>query len=101
VIAGAAEVTVPDRAFLLAMGWALGTVHVENDVARWLAIVDPVDPDTNTSARVSKLASLASHSVSKRPIWLLEAAKQSSRSRPMIARIAGSRASRSALLTSS
>jgi hypothetical protein len=46
VIAGAAEMAVPDRPFLLAMGRAFGAVHVENDAARRLAIVDPVDPDT-------------------------------------------------------
>jgi hypothetical protein len=44
------------------------------------------------------LASVASYSVSKRPIWLLEAAERSRSSRPTMARIAGSRASRSASL---
>ena len=44
VVAGAAEVAVPDRAFLLAVGRALGTVHVEDDRAGRLAFVHPVDP---------------------------------------------------------
>ena len=35
---------VPDRAFLLTMGRALGTVHVEDDRAGRLVIMDPVDP---------------------------------------------------------
>jgi hypothetical protein len=45
MVTGAAEMTVPDRAFLLAMGRALGTVHVEDDRAGRLASVHPVDPD--------------------------------------------------------
>jgi hypothetical protein len=44
VIAGAAEVAVPDRAFLLAVGRALRAVHVEDDRAGQLAFVDAVDP---------------------------------------------------------
>jgi hypothetical protein len=71
VITGAAEVAVPGRTFLLAVGPALGAVHVEDDAARRLAVMDAVQaPDR--SARVSRLASLANHSVSKRSIWLLE-----------------------------
>ena len=46
VVAGAAEVTVPDRALLFAVGRALGTVHVEDDVAGRLAIMDLVEPGT-------------------------------------------------------
>ena len=56
-------------------------------------------PDRSVSA--ARFASVASHSVSKRPIWLVEAAGRSMPSRPTMARIAGSRASRSASLTSS
>ncbi len=44
VIAGAAEVAVVGRAFLLAMGRADGAVHVEHDQLRRLAVVNPVDP---------------------------------------------------------
>ena len=56
-------------------------------------------PDSSVSA--ARFASLASHSVSNRPIWLVEAAGRSMPSRPTMARITGSRASRSASLTSS
>ena len=55
-------------------------------------------PDRSVSA--ARLASVASHSVSNRPISLVEAAGRSSPSRPTMARMAGSRASRSASLTS-
>ena len=44
VVAGAAEVAVPGRALLLAMGRALGAVHVEDDAVRRPALVHPVDP---------------------------------------------------------
>src|SRR5687768_10268004 len=50
------------------------------------------------SVRASRLASIANHSVSKRPIWLLDAAARSRPSRPTNARIEGSPASRSASL---
>jgi hypothetical protein len=46
VVTGAAEVAIPDRAFLLAVGRALGTAHVEDDRAGRLAFMDPVDPGT-------------------------------------------------------
>ena len=46
VITGAAEVAIPDRAFLLAVGRALGTVHVEDDRARGPLLMHPVDPGT-------------------------------------------------------
>jgi hypothetical protein len=61
----------------------------------------PIDPDARQIGKASRLASVANHAVSKRPIWLLDAAAPSSPSRPTIARMAGSRASRSASLTSS
>ena len=44
VIARAAEVAVPGRALLLAMGRALGAVHVENDAFGRLPCMHPVDP---------------------------------------------------------
>ena len=44
--------------------------------------------------RLRAITSLASHSVSKRPIWLAEVAGRSILSRPTMARIAGSQASR-------
>jgi hypothetical protein len=92
VVTGAAEVAVPGRALLIAVGRALGAVHVEDDARGRGAPVYLVDPGTRQIYQRRGLASLASHSVSKRPIWLLDAAKRSSPSRPTIARIAGSRA---------
>ena len=44
VVTGTAEVAVPGRALLLAMGRALGAVHVEDDAVWRLARVHPVDP---------------------------------------------------------
>jgi len=44
VIAGAAEVAVVGRAFLVALGRADAGVHVENHIRRRLAVVNPVDP---------------------------------------------------------
>ena len=49
----------------------------------------------------ARLSSLASHSVSKRPIWLVEAASRLMALPPTIQRIVGSRPSRSASLMSS
>src|ERR1039458_7117415 len=46
------------------------------------------------SARAARLISLASHPVSKRPIWLVEAARRSNPPRSTTARIAGSCARR-------
>ena len=45
VIAGAGEMAVAGRALLLAMGRADRAVHVENDPLRWVAVMNPVDPD--------------------------------------------------------
>ena len=56
---------------------------------------------SDRSASAATFASLGSRSVSKRPIWLVEAGGRSMPSPPTMARIAGSRASRSASLTSS
>jgi hypothetical protein len=46
MVARASEVTIVGRAFLIAMGRALGAVHVEDDVAGRLAVMDLVDPGT-------------------------------------------------------
>jgi hypothetical protein len=53
------------------------------------------------SASAARSASVASHSVSNRTIWLVEAAGRSMPSRPTIARIAGSSAKCPASFTSS
>jgi hypothetical protein len=44
MVAAAAEMAVPGRALLLAMGRALGAVHAEDDAVRRTAPVHPVDP---------------------------------------------------------
>ena len=44
MVAGTAEVAIVGRAFLLAVGRALGAVHVEDDGAGRLAFVDAADP---------------------------------------------------------
>ena len=44
VIAVAVEMPVPGSAFLIAMGWADGAVHVQHDILQAIAIVEPVDP---------------------------------------------------------
>jgi hypothetical protein len=45
VIAGAAEVAVVGCAFLIAVGRAHGTVHVEHDLLRRVAVMNAVYPD--------------------------------------------------------
>ena len=46
VTAGAAEMAVIGRAFLIAMGRADGAVHVEHDHSRQLPRMNPIDPNT-------------------------------------------------------
>ena len=44
VIAGAAEMAVIGRTFLITMGRADGAVHVEHHAPRRIVVVNPVDP---------------------------------------------------------
>ncbi len=44
VIAHAAEMTVPGRSFLCAVGGNDGTVPVQCDPLGWGAVINPVDP---------------------------------------------------------
>ena len=44
MVAGAVEMPVPGSAFLIAMGGADGTVHVQHDILEPVAIMKPVDP---------------------------------------------------------
>ena len=46
VIAGAAEMAVIGRTFLITMGRADGAVHVEHDHSRQLPRMNPIDPNT-------------------------------------------------------
>ena len=66
--------------FLLAVGRALALIHVEHDHLRRSPLVHGVDPPAGQSANAARFSGRASHSVSKRPIWLAEAAD------PLIAR---------------
>ena len=75
MIASAAEVAIVGRAFLLAMGRALRAIHVEHNYLRRLVLMDALDlqaPDKSLNA--ARLSSLTNHCVSKRAIWLVEAA---------------------------
>ena len=44
MVAGAAEVAVVGRSFLVAMGRADAAVHVENDLRRRVPVMNPVNP---------------------------------------------------------
>ena len=44
MVAGAAEVAVVRRPLLFAMGWADAGIHVENDLRRWVPVMNLVDP---------------------------------------------------------
>jgi hypothetical protein len=95
VIAGAGEMAVVGAAFLVAVGRALARIRVEH---YWctLSIHWP-----GRSARATRFSGRLSHFVSKRPIWLAEAAEPAIAWWPTTQRIAGSRHSRSASFTSS
>jgi hypothetical protein len=82
MVAGAAEVAVVGRALLVAIGRADARIQVENHLLRRAAVVNPVDPKPVQSA--------ARNSVSKRPIWLVDAACLVTAPPPTIHRMAGS-----------
>src|SRR5216683_2865185 len=63
---------------------------------RWCTV--PIQ-SPGRSARVARFSGRASHSVSKRPIWLAEAARPIGAPPPTTQRIAGSRHNRSASFT--
>jgi hypothetical protein len=44
VVTLAAKVTVPGRAFLIAVGGAGGAIHVQRDPLRWLRVVHGINP---------------------------------------------------------
>jgi hypothetical protein len=44
VLAGAVEVPVPGRPFLIAVGRADGAIHVQHDILQPVAIMEAVDP---------------------------------------------------------
>jgi hypothetical protein len=101
VIAGAAEMAVVGAAFLLAVGRAFARIHVQHDNPRPTPLVHRLDPLAWQIGEAARFSGRASHSVSKRPIWLAEAPRPIGALPPTTQRIAGSRHSRSASFTSS
>ena len=99
MVAGAAEVAVVGRALLIAMGLALGTVHVEDEPSGGFRPCTRSIEAPDRSISTARLAPVVSLSVSKRATWLVEAAVRSIISRPTTALMAGSRGSRSASLS--
>ena len=87
--------------FLLAVGRALAGIHVEHDDPERLPLLHLVDPLTGRSTSATRFSGRLSHLVSKRPIWLAEAAELVIAWSPTTQRIAGSRHSPSASFTSS
>jgi hypothetical protein len=65
VVAVTAEVSVPRRALLSSVGWALGTIHVENDAVGTFAGVDPVDPSAGESREAREV------DVARQPLGLV------------------------------
>ena len=76
MVAGTAEVTIVRSSLLFAMGRADAAVHVENDHLRRMAVMNLVVHTPFMSTKASTFSSVANSSVSKRPIWLVEAACQ-------------------------
>jgi hypothetical protein len=71
---------VVGAAFLLAVSRAFARIHVEYDNPRRSSLVHLVDPVAGQIGKRGEVLGRLSHFVSKRPIWLAEAAK------PIIAR---------------
>ena len=92
------EMTIIGAAFLLAIGRALTRIHVKNDHPLRSPPVHLADPLTG---KIGERGKVLGHFVSKRPIWLAEAAAPVTARSPTTQRIAGSRHSRSASFTSS
>ncbi len=92
VIAGAREVPIgciTRRTLLCAVRLAGRCCPCRARSSAWrTARMHPVDPGTGQIGQAARLTSLASHVVSKRPIWLVDAARRSSPVRSTTARIA-------------
>ncbi len=56
MIAGASEVTVVGRSFLVTMGRADAAVQVENDLLRWATVMNAVDPLAGKIAKRGEVA---------------------------------------------
>ena len=74
LVAGAGVMPVPDAHLLLAMGRAHARIYVEHDASRRAATVHKVDPLAGQII-AERFSGAASHCVSKRLIWLGEAAQ--------------------------
>ena len=92
---------VPDAHLLFAVGRADARIHVEHDASGRTAGMNLSIHWPERSASADRFFSAVSHRVSKRPIWLADAAHPKAAFPPTIQRIAGSWRSRSASLTSS
>ena len=88
MVTGAAEMAVVGGSFLSAMGRADAAVHVEDDRLRRSCTRSIQTPDRAVNA--ARLSSVARHSVSNLPIWLVEAAIRSRPLRSTMARMTGS-----------
>ena len=97
----AGKVTVKRRSLLFAMGRTDTTIHVKNDHLRRATVMNTVDPDPVHVGQNFNVCIVARSSVSKRPIWLVDAACLSTALPATIHRMAGSRPRRSASFTSS
>ncbi len=101
MVAGAGIVAVPDAVLVVAMGRAHARIHIEHDASWRTASMHAIDPLTGKIARAERFFSAVSQRVSKRPIWLADAAHPEAAFPPTIQRVAESWRSRSASLTSS
>ena len=99
VVAGAAEVAVVGRAFLLSICLAHRAVQVEDQLLGWLSLVNPVDP---IAGKVDQLLEVALCAVDLRlePAYLAAGSSLLALP-PTTCRIAGSMDNRSASFTSS
>src|SRR5215469_233522 len=89
--AGEVEMAVVGAAFRVAISRAFARIHVEDDGLRRslpMHLVDPLARQIDESVRFS---GRLSHFVSKRPIWLADAAEPMIARSPTTQRIAGSR----------
>ena len=75
VITGASVMAVPDAILLFAMRRADARIHVEHDATGRPSTVHKIDPLAGQVGKSRKVRGAASHCVSKRPIWLGEAAQ--------------------------
>jgi hypothetical protein len=81
---------VPDTALLFAVRRAHARIHIEQDASGRTATMDCIDPAAGKIGSAERFFSAVSQRVSKRPIWLGDAAAPNAALPPTIQRIAGS-----------